>query len=81
MLSSDPSRASSSASSDNPVCYQFATVTEGFSKRMLTVCSGETRKKVIYISTSNELTIGFVDRKSAPQQSMQFLLEYKGKKG
>ena len=64
---------------NNAVCYQFATVTEGYSKRMLTVCSGEARSKSIYVSASNALTIEFMDRRSAPQQSMQFLLEYRGK--
>jgi hypothetical protein len=74
-----PDGGQEGAGTDNPVCYQFGTVTEGYSKRMLTVCSGGERRKPIYLSTSSEITVEFTDRRSAPQQSMQFLLEYSGK--
>ena len=79
-MNSGEDPASARPQLDNPVCYQFATVSEGYSKRMLTVCSGEAKSKSIYISQSNEVTIEFMDRRSAPQQSMQFLLEYRGER-
>ena len=63
---------------DNPeVCYQFATVEEGYSKRTLTVCSGEPRQKVMYLSNTHVVKIEFLTRQ-AQEHAVQFILEYKG---
>ena len=64
---------------DNPeVCYQFASVEEGYSKRTLTVCSGEARQKNMYLSNTHIVKIEFLSRE-VHENAVQFILQYKGR--
>ena len=67
-----------SNSRHHDLCYEVAVIKEGPSKRSLTVCSGEPREKVVYVSSTNMIEVYFVSRRLLTTLGA-FLMKYEGR--
>ena len=76
LISSSPSDYSRHQRLD--VCFELAVVSDAVDKKTVTICGGDERETVVYISKTNVAEVQIINRKMLKSIGT-FLLKYQGR--